>query len=147
MSRYHTTETGTNTSARVAGFKVAVDSMPTKTVGYIPIKSWGQVGIFDDESLFSQPDDQIYRFSVQNFSEVAVRAKLMIEHHDGVCVFSLPDECKIEVEDILNVPGSVWANAQPVDMEMGAEREFYVKVNSHPEGHKVDMRVDYVQID
>ena len=154
-----TTPTGSMDISRVAGFDVRVDEIKDDGTGNLT-QPWDAYNDLDDLTVYPFSDTQTYQFTVTNNSEVAVRARLVVssDHY-------LDDQSSSEHRDI-KASGDwdiVWdtlthVSGDPLNLSEGASDWIYfapggqsdvftVEVESHPDGHKATMDIEYEQVD
>ena len=114
FSRYSTTSSFDDL-ARMANFNVSVTHAP-----------WSQ-GEYADISSHALNGDKLYTFTVTNNSEVPVRARLIVDSHDGQAPVVNP---------------ATWFT-----LTAAASQNVAVTVVGAIDGNDVNLRVEYEQID
>jgi hypothetical protein len=138
MSRYSSTTPDGVDNARVAGFKVSVNTRIINASA-----SQGAQDGYDNKSIVATGGDQTYQFTVTNESEVAVRAQLIIDHDPDKCVFGNTEGCNVYIDNYA-WEDNAWVYFESNDT---VGKTFSVTVNGNIRGHVVDMEVKYEQVD
>ena len=142
LSRFATTSPNSSDPSRVAGFNVTV--VETKGDGedwecFVDACEDCANNNGHDQSIIDIEGSQKYQFTVENGSEVAVRARLVIE-----CCKPIDEKC----DDVTVDPPIWWDGDEWVYFDIGANKEFEVTVAGYlNDGHDVIMNVVCEQVD